>query len=159
MLETCFVCLYPTLKFEIRGRTINHTINSEQERIVIRVQVDIPKGYSPDQKVSFTKGFHSEAEGSLVRKFLSRRFIIPKTFIPKGRYSEIRNKPCQIPRARSPALIDGGGEGYAKSENLCFLLNHAMPHFRRVISMGIVINCNKSHQVTVASGVPTIFFL
>ena len=63
-------------------------------------QLDIPKGHNSEwflfRKVLISKGHYSEEfypEGSLFQRFffLSRRVIIPKIFIQKGRYPEFRN--------------------------------------------------------------------
>ena len=46
------------------------------------------------RKIFISKGHYSEdfyPEGLFFQRFLSRRVIIPKDYIPKGRYSEIRN--------------------------------------------------------------------
>ena len=64
-----------------RLETTVYQLLRQEERI--RVHVDIPKGCSSEK-------FYSE--GSLFRKDLSRRVIIPKIFILKDRYSELRDK-------------------------------------------------------------------
>ena len=46
------------------------------------VQVDILKGYCSEK---------FDLKGSLFRKVLSRRVIIPKIFIPEGHYSKTQN--------------------------------------------------------------------
>ena len=52
------------------------------------VQVDIPKGYI-SEKFLFRKVFIPK-DRSLFRKILFWSVIIPKIFIPKGRYFEFR---------------------------------------------------------------------